>query len=137
MRLWRVVGESTERGRFDSRVVGGLTPLVGRTEEIALLHRRWDHAKDGDGQLILLSAPAGFGKSRMTQAFRERLDDPSSYLLAIFWLSFSREQCVLSLHQAARMGRRHCPDGYWTPEARQAGSRFGKLSGSMEPKLPR
>ena len=48
-RLWRVVGESKARGRFDSRVVGGLTPLVGRAEEIALLRRRWDHAKDGDG----------------------------------------------------------------------------------------
>ena len=77
VRLWRVVGESTERGRFHSRVVGGLTPLVGRTEEIALLHRRWDHAKDGDGQLILLSAPAGFGKSRMMQEFREDLGDSS------------------------------------------------------------
>ena len=36
-RLWRVVGESTARGRFDSRIVGGLTPLVGRAEEIVLL----------------------------------------------------------------------------------------------------
>ena len=77
-RLWRVVGESTARGRFDRRVVGGLTPLVGRAEEIVLLRRRWDRAKEGDGQLVLLSAPAGFGKSRMTQAFREDLDDPSS-----------------------------------------------------------
>jgi class 3 adenylate cyclase/predicted ATPase len=76
-RLWRVAGESTARGRFDSRVAGGLTPLVGRAEEIALLRRCWDHATAGDGQLILLSAPAGFGKSRMTQAFREHLDDPA------------------------------------------------------------
>ena len=72
------MGESTARGRFDRRVVGGLTPLVGRAEEIVLLRRRWDRAKEGDGQLVLLSAPAGFGKSRMTQAFREDLDDPSS-----------------------------------------------------------
>jgi class 3 adenylate cyclase/predicted ATPase len=87
-RLWRVAGESTARGRFDSRVVGGLTPLVGRAEEIALLRRRWDHAKDGDGQLILLSAPAGFGKSRMIQAFREHLDDPSVTCLRYFGSHF-------------------------------------------------
>ena len=37
-----------------------LTPLVGRAEEIRLLRRRWDYAKEGDGQLVLLSAPAGF-----------------------------------------------------------------------------
>ena len=65
VRLWRVVGESTARGRFDRRVVGGLTPMVGRAEEIALLRRRWRRAKEGDGQLVLLSAPAGFGKSRI------------------------------------------------------------------------
>jgi class 3 adenylate cyclase/predicted ATPase len=87
-RLWRVVGESTARGRFDSRVVGGLTPLVGRAEEIALLRRRWDQAKDGDGQLILLSAPAGFGKSRMTQAFRDNLDDRSITCLQYFGSPF-------------------------------------------------
>ena len=88
MRLWRVVGESTARGRFDSRVVGGLTPLVGRAEEIALLRRRWDHAKDGDGQLILLSAPAGLGKSRMTQAFREHLEDSAVTCLQFFGSPF-------------------------------------------------
>jgi class 3 adenylate cyclase len=87
-RLWRVVGESTARGRFDRRVVGGLTPLVGRAEEIMLLRRRWDRAKKGDGQLVLLSAPAGFGKSRMTQAFRENLDDPSVICLQYFGSPF-------------------------------------------------
>ncbi len=87
-KLWRVTGESTARGRFDSRVVGGLTPLVGRAEEIALLLRRWDHAKAGDGQLILLSAPAGFGKSRMTQAFREHLDGSSVICLQYFGSPF-------------------------------------------------
>ena len=87
-RLWRVVGESTARGRFDRRVVGGLTPLVGRAEEIMLLRRRWDRAKEGDGQLVLLSAPAGFGKSRMTQAFREDLDDPSVICLQYFGSPF-------------------------------------------------
>src|SRR5580700_1526988 len=49
-RLWRVAGESTARGRFDSRIVGGLTPLVGRAEEIALLKHRWEYAKDEIGR---------------------------------------------------------------------------------------
>ena len=87
-RLWRVTGESGARGRFDSRVVKGLTPLVGRAEEIGLLRRRWDYAKEGDGQLILLSAPAGFGKSRMTQAFREHLGDSSITCLQYFGSPF-------------------------------------------------
>jgi len=35
--------------------------------------RRWDQARHGEGQLVLLSAPPGFGKSRIAQAFRERI----------------------------------------------------------------
>ena len=92
--LWRVTGESAARGRFDSRIVGGLTPLVGRAEEIALLRRRWDHAKDGDGQVILLSAPAGFGKSRTTLAFRERLDGTSTICLQYFGSPFHVNSAV-------------------------------------------
>ena len=30
VRLWRVLGESGARGRFDARIVKGLTPFVGR-----------------------------------------------------------------------------------------------------------
>jgi class 3 adenylate cyclase/predicted ATPase len=86
--LWRVVGEIAARGRFDARVVRGLCPLVGRAEETALLLRRWDQAKAGDGQLILLSAPAGFGKSRMTQAFREHLDSSSVHCSRYFGSPF-------------------------------------------------
>jgi class 3 adenylate cyclase len=51
VRLWRVLGESGARGRFNSRVVKGLTPLVGREEELGLLRRRWDYAKDSEGHL--------------------------------------------------------------------------------------
>jgi class 3 adenylate cyclase/predicted ATPase len=88
VRLWRVTGESATRGRFDSRTARGLTPLVGRTEEIGLLRRRWDYAKEGDGQLVLLSAPAGFGKSRLTLSFREDLDDSSVTCLQYFGSPF-------------------------------------------------
>jgi class 3 adenylate cyclase len=31
-----------------------LTPLVGRDEELALLMRRWERARQGDGQLVLI-----------------------------------------------------------------------------------
>jgi class 3 adenylate cyclase/tetratricopeptide (TPR) repeat protein len=87
-RLWRVTGESGTRGRFDSRTAKGLTPLVGRAEEIGLLLRRWDYAKEGDGQLVLLSAPAGFGKSRLTQSFREHLGDSPITCLQYFGSPF-------------------------------------------------
>jgi hypothetical protein len=36
-----------------------LTPLVGREEELAMLMRRWERARKGDGQLVLIVAARG------------------------------------------------------------------------------
>ncbi|MCP5033947.1 MAG: AAA family ATPase, partial [Actinomycetia bacterium] len=47
------------------------SPLVGRGEELALLLKRWDLARQGDGQIVLLSGEAGVGKSRLLEAVRD------------------------------------------------------------------
>ena len=49
------------------------TSLVGREEEIEVLRRRWESAKDGEGCVVLLSAEAGIGKSRLVVALIEML----------------------------------------------------------------
>jgi hypothetical protein len=41
--------------------------------EVALLLERWELARAGEGQAILLSGDAGIGKSRLVQAFTEKL----------------------------------------------------------------
>ena len=87
-RLWRVIGEGQARGRFEARLVKGLTSFVGRGEEIGLMRRRWDYVREGDGQIVLLSAPAGFGKSRIAQAFREQLGNSSTICLEYFGSPF-------------------------------------------------
>src|SRR4029450_90467 len=72
--LYRVVGESTAQSRFEAAVQTGLTPLVGRAEELTLLQRRWEQAKAGDGQVVLLSGEPGIGKSRLVQELKEQLE---------------------------------------------------------------
>jgi class 3 adenylate cyclase/predicted ATPase len=72
--VWRVSGESSAEGRFEARYGAGLTPLVGREEEIALLLRRWEYARDGEGQVVLLSGEPGIGKSRIVREVRARLE---------------------------------------------------------------
>src|SRR6185369_8380398 len=64
--------ESEVRSRFEVAVRRGLTPLVGREEELGLLRRRWEQAKAGEGQVVLLSGEAGIGKSRLVQTLKDQ-----------------------------------------------------------------
>ncbi len=72
---WRVERALIMESRFDaSRGGDALTPLVGRGEELDLLLSRWSQARDGEGQVVLLSGEPGIGKSRILSALRERLE---------------------------------------------------------------
>lgn len=73
MQVYQVVRESTAPTRFEMATARGLTPLVGREGEVALLLRRWEQVQEGEGQVVLLVGEAGIGKSRLTQTVRERV----------------------------------------------------------------
>jgi class 3 adenylate cyclase/tetratricopeptide (TPR) repeat protein len=76
--VWRVERALTTESRFEAHRGGdALTPLVGRDEELDLLVRRWSQAKDGEGQVVLLSGEPGIGKSRILTALRQRLEAQS------------------------------------------------------------
>ena len=72
-RAWAALRQATVESRFDALHATGLTELVGREEELDLLLRRWSKAKNGEGQVVLLSGEPGIGKSRLTAALLERL----------------------------------------------------------------
>jgi predicted ATPase len=75
VQMYCVLGESGAQSRLDVSVTHGLTPLVGREADIALLLERWAKAKDRQGQVVVLSGEAGIGKSRLVhelQAHAER-----------------------------------------------------------------
>ena len=69
---WRVIAPNRVESRFEASHQSELTPLVGREHEIGLLLERWEQAKEGDGQVVLLCGEAGIGKSRITETLRER-----------------------------------------------------------------
>ena len=74
VRLYRVRQLSGVRGRLQAAAVArGLTPFVGREDELRLLINRWDRVLDGEGQVALIVGEAGIGKSRLVQRFHEQI----------------------------------------------------------------
>jgi class 3 adenylate cyclase/predicted ATPase len=84
VQLYRVIRPSGLRGRLEAAAAaGGLTPFVGREEELRLLLSRWERARDGEGQVVTLIGEAGIGKSRLLRRFREQIaDTPHTWLEA-------------------------------------------------------
>ena len=80
-----------------------LTPLVGRDEEIAMLMRRWERARQGEGQLVLIVGEPGIGKSRLIEEFHARLRDTPHT-----WVEWSCSQLLqnTTLHPITEWGRR-------------------------------
>jgi class 3 adenylate cyclase/predicted ATPase len=81
MLVYRVLAESGVLSRLDMVGVRGLTPLVGREQEVKLLLERWEEAKEGLGRVVVLSGEAGIGKSRLGRAVQDRLaGEPYTWL---------------------------------------------------------
>ena len=72
--LYRVVQPSGVRGRLQAAAAArGLTPFVGREDELRLLINRWERALEGESQVALIVGEAGIGKSRLAQHFHEQI----------------------------------------------------------------
>jgi class 3 adenylate cyclase len=79
--VYRVRSERMARSRLEAASRTGLTPLVGREPEVALLRERWVQVKDGMGQVVLLSGEAGIGKSRLVQGLTDQVaTEPQAWL---------------------------------------------------------
>ncbi len=73
LEVYQVRYESMARSRLEAAGSTGLTPLVGREQDIRLLLERWAQVTDGVGQVVLLSGEAGIGKSRLVQVLTEHV----------------------------------------------------------------
>jgi TOMM system kinase/cyclase fusion protein len=81
LEVYQVRYESMARSRLEAAGSAGLTSLVGREQEVALLRERWAQVKDGLGQVVLLSGEAGIGKSRLVQVLTAHVaTEPQAWL---------------------------------------------------------
>jgi class 3 adenylate cyclase len=99
VQLFRIVRASGAGRRGGART---LTPFVGREEELALLARRWDSVRLGEGQLALIVGEPGLGKSRLIEEFHARLTETPHT-----WVEWSASQLLQNtpLHPIAEWGR--------------------------------
>ena len=100
--LFRIVRASGGGRRAGQR---HLTPLVGRDEEMAMLLRRWERARQSDGQMVLIMGEPGLGKSRLIEEFRSASGN-SAHLGGVELLAASSEH-------AATSDRRMGPPTVW------------------------
>jgi predicted ATPase/class 3 adenylate cyclase/DNA-binding winged helix-turn-helix (wHTH) protein len=84
IRAWRVTGNGVAESRFQALRGMSLSPLIGRGQELSLLLDRWEQAKEGEGQVVLLSGEPGIGKSRLVQAVRDRLAGTLHFYLGCY-----------------------------------------------------
>jgi class 3 adenylate cyclase/predicted ATPase len=107
-RAWRIVGESGAVSRFEALHVG-VTPLVGRIQELERLVQSWRQARTGKGQVILLSGEPGIGKSRLIAAFHEQLRAEQHirlrYFCSPYHMNSALHPVIHQLERAAGLNR--------------------------------
>lgn len=107
--VWQALREGSVESRFEALRAASLTPLAGRGEEIELLARRWQRARQGEGQVVLLSGEPGIGKSRLADALQAQLAHEPHVRLRYFCSPHHRDSplqpFVAQLERAAGFAR--------------------------------
>ena len=97
--LYRIARVSGGRRRAGARAY---TPLIGREDDLAVLLKRWERARAGEGQFIQIVGEPGLGKSRLVEEFRNRLaETPHS------WVEWTASQLLqnTALHPLTEWGK--------------------------------
>ncbi len=83
MEIYQILNESEAITRLDVAKKRGLSPLVGRKNELDILNEFWEKAKKGNNNTILLHGEAGIGKSRLIDIMEAKIEKEKNSTLAI------------------------------------------------------
>src|SRR5215471_8361367 len=113
VRAFAALRPSAVESRFEA-LRTATTPLVGRDEELALLMRRWEQAKAGDGCVVLISGEPGLGKSRIAETIVERIGAEPHTRLRYFCSPHHQDSAlypsIAQLERAAGFRREDTPE---------------------------
>lgn len=91
-----------QRGRYGERQPVQQQPIVGREAELERLHDSWRRVQAGAGGLVVISAEAGLGKSRIVRELRHRLVDTDVRVLEVRCRADASASPFLALAEALR-----------------------------------
>jgi predicted ATPase len=108
LQAYQVLRPSTMESRFEA-LRSEETPLVGRNEELDLLLRGWQQAKDGQGRVVLISGEPGIGKSRLAAALSPAIQSQPHTRLSYFCSPYHQDSAlypsIVQLERAAGFER--------------------------------
>ncbi|HSS64411.1 MAG TPA: AAA family ATPase, partial [Gammaproteobacteria bacterium] len=114
VRVRRVVAPRVVESRFEALRGRDVTPLVGRQHETGLLFERWEHAREGDGQVALLSGEPGIGKSRIVETLSDRIGEDGAtrlrYQCSAHHVNSSLHPVIEQLERTARLAKEDPPE---------------------------
>src|SRR6266550_1448008 len=114
---WQVLGPSGVASRFEAMHKTKLLPLFGREEEIELLLRRWRHAAQGEGRVVMLTGEPGVGKSHIALALDDRFQSEPHITLRYFCSAHHTNSALFpfigQLERAAGFERSNSPTEKW------------------------
>ena len=90
----QVLSLSAVESRFEARNKERVSRILGRNDEVELIERRWEHARLGNGRVVLVSGEAGIGKSRIGRAMQERLQDQDYTCLTYYCSPYHRDSAL-------------------------------------------
>lgn len=93
--LYRVIAESESRSRLEST---RLTDLFGREQELESLTQRWEQAKNGSGQAVVISGEPGIGKSRIMLAIEDHIrQDPGVWMVFCYCSQYHENSALFPI----------------------------------------
>ena len=96
VRVWEVTGAGGTDNRFAARALGSLAPLIDRETELGLLLERWQRARAGEGQVVLVSGEPGIRQVANYARAARASPGRATNATRIFLLAFPHQQCTLS-----------------------------------------
>jgi class 3 adenylate cyclase/tetratricopeptide (TPR) repeat protein len=72
LRVHELTGVGSARGRLDVSQARGFSRFVGRADEMAVLEKAFEQAREGEAQVIGIVGEPGVGKSRLCHEFTQR-----------------------------------------------------------------